>query len=57
MIVANAVNILQLSVKYWQTVSVSMYVGICVILLHILFVLPIYPPTHTLKLQTYRTTQ
>jgi len=50
MIVTNTVNILQLLVKYWRRVSVSMYVGICVILLHILFVLPIYPPTHTLKL-------
>jgi hypothetical protein len=53
MIVANVVNILQLLVNYWRTVSVSMYVSICVILLHILFVLPIYPPAHTLKLQTY----
>jgi hypothetical protein len=56
-IVANAVNILQLSVKYRRKVSVSMDVGICVILLHILFVLPIYPPAQMLKLQTYSTTQ
>jgi hypothetical protein len=54
---ANAVNILQLSVKYRLTVSVSMGVGICVILLHILFVLPIYPLVQMLKLQTYGTTQ
>jgi hypothetical protein len=43
-IVANAVNILQLSVKYRRMVSITMDVDICGILLHILFVLPIYPP-------------
>jgi hypothetical protein len=55
--VANAVNILQLLVKYRRIGSVCMDVGICVILLHVLFVLPIYPPPQMLKLQTYRTTQ
>ena len=52
---ANAVNILQLSMKYRRMGFVGIVVGMCVILLHVLFVLLIYPPTQTLKLQTYRT--
>jgi hypothetical protein len=45
-----------LEICRWNN-SVSMDVGICGILLHILFVLPIYPLAQTLKLQTYCTTQ
>jgi len=46
----------QLEICRWNN-SVTMDIGICGILLHILFVLPIYPHAQTLKLQTYCTTQ